>query len=151
MQQIGATVMPNFTLTRGSQMIGDTLFIDGSPHHVCGHCGCIINSSDYERKLQSRGATKSKGKIVRDGKITYESKPYKITILLGWLQGEDKHTVVDGFPTVEHKWIPRLKQAFGCFACWNTQEHRKLQSSKLGDWAYDAKHCNAPKLGVTTP
>tara|TARA_R110000868_G_scaffold172011_1_gene407799 strand:- start:94 stop:504 length:411 start_codon:yes stop_codon:yes gene_type:complete len=114
--------MPVAPLTRGVQIIGDTMFIDGSPHKFCGHCGQVINSSDYERKIVSRGATKSKGKIVKDGKVSYEVKPYAISILIRWdLLGEEV-IMVDGFPTLKKHWKPKVIQKPGCFNCWNTQK-----------------------------
>lgn len=120
--------MSQFQLTRGIQQIGNTLFINGSPHHKCGVCGTVVSSDEYQRTLKSQR-----------GKVAHEVKPYKVTILKGWLEGETKHTVVDGYPTADTKWIPLVKQVESCFSCWNTQQNRKAQSMKLADWAFAAK------------
>lgn len=117
----------NFNLSSGTVQIGDTLFVNGAPHKVCGRCAQIIGSNDYERKLTSRGATKSKGKIIRDGKVSYESKPYMISILLGWIKLGEEIVYEGGFPTVKEHFRPKLIQKPACFNCWNLQQRR-------GEW-----------------
>jgi hypothetical protein len=115
---------PEFKLTTGTEKIGDTLFVNGVPHKICGKCAIPVGSEAYERKLVSRGATKSKGKIVRDGKVTYESKEYKISILLRWAKLGEEIIWKDGFPTLKENWIPKLISRPACFDCWNEQQKR---------------------------
>ncbi len=115
---------PEFTLTMGTEKVGETLFVNGVPHKVCGRCGAVIGSEAYERKLVSRGATKSKGKIVRDGKVTYEAKEYKISILLRWTKLGEEIVWEKGFPVEKQKWVPKLISRSACFDCWNIQQQR---------------------------
>lgn len=130
--------MADIQLSMGTMLIGETLFINGSPHKICGHCGKIIGSDEYQRKSLSSGAVKSKGKIVKDGKVTFELKPYMISILMGWIDLGEEITCVDGYPTVKVNRRPKIMQKAGCFECWNTQQRN-------GGW-YDVKSCQNPKL-----
>lgn len=125
-------------LSRGTILIGETLFIDGSPHKICGHCGKVIGSSEYERKFKSSGATKSKGKIVKDGKVGFEIRPYMISILAGWIELGEEVVYVNGFPTVKVNRRPRIIQKASCFDCWNVQQ-------RDGGW-YDVKDCQKVKF-----
>ncbi len=118
------TAIPDFQLSTGVVKIGDTLFVNGSPCKACGRCGQILSSDDTERKMVSRGATKSKGKIVKDGKVTYESKQYMISILLGWIKLGEEIVYVGGFPTVKEHFRPKLISKPGCFNCWNIQQQQ---------------------------
>lgn len=129
----------NVVLTRGTVLIGETLFINGSPHKICGHCGKIIGSDEYERKFKSSGAVKSKGKIVKDGKVSYEVRPYMISILVGWIDLGEEFVYIGGFPTVKVNRRPKIMQKAGCFKCWNRQQRDR-------GW-YDAKSCQEIKLG----
>jgi hypothetical protein len=123
-------VEPEFKLTQDTEKIGDTLFVNGVPHRMCGRCGKAIGSEANERIMRSTGATKSKGKIVKDGKVTYEVKEYRIQICSGWIKLGEEIIYVNGFPTVKEKFAPKLTQKPGCFDCWDLQQRR-------GDWFKD--------------
>ena len=112
--------------TRGRFVAGDTLFIDGTPHKMCGHCGCLVNSQDGVR-------TKHGG---RD-KVTVEVKPYKVTVCLGWIDGEDEIVIENGFPTIKHNRRPMLKQVLACFECWNLQKRRAASTGTAGWFTKD--------------
>jgi len=130
-------IKPDFQLTQGTEKIGDTLFVNGVPHKMCGRCAAVIGSGDYERKLVSRGATKSKGKIVKDGKVSYESKAYMISILLGWIKLGEEIIYVGGFPTIKENFRPKLVTRPACFNCWNLQQRQ-------GGW-FKAADCEGLK------
>jgi hypothetical protein len=99
--------------SRGTVKIGDTLFVDGSPHVECGFCGVAIKLHDSR-------------------KITIGYWPPKEEILT--------INPVTNVATIEAvKKPPVLKKAHGCADCFNRQDTeqrienlRKLQPTKDG-------------------
>lgn len=123
---------PDFVLDTRSEMIGDTLFINGVPHKVCGKCGVPVGSSEGIR-------TNISGRKV-------EIRPYKITVMVGWKDEGDEIVYEDGFPTIKRHKRPIIMQRLGCFDCWNTQQMRK-NGAHDKEWMYDIRECVNPEKG----
>lgn len=116
--------------THSSEIIGDTLFINGVPHKFCGKCGIPIKEYDGDRVHKSGRA--------------WEIKQYKITILGGWVDDGEEIVYENGFPTIKRHKRPIIMQRLGCFECWNKQQQKKLRS-KDKEWMYDIRECFKPK------
>lgn len=91
-----------------SVKIGNTLFVDGSPHVECGCCKQPIKL--HEGQVSIRG--------VRDGKVK-EFKDYSVPMLIGWMELTPEIIYEDGFPTLKRNIRPALKTVKACFECWN--------------------------------
>jgi hypothetical protein len=91
-------------------MIGDTLFIDGTPYTVCGRCELPIKSSDGNHEIR-----------IRNGRKVREIKSYKI--LMGKIRKIEEITTDDqGHPVIREKWELKLFSKPGCFDCWTIQD-----------------------------
>lgn len=128
MEVTNLPVNKTYSLTRGTVKIGNTLFVDGSPHHECNICGSIYKAADAPVSVYGR----------RDGKVA-ERKPYKATVLYGWTAPEPDIRVVNGYPENVAKSAPIVKQVECCFACWNRQQDAKARYSRLAEWCYKPK------------
>jgi hypothetical protein len=119
-------IKPDFQLSTVNEVIGDTLFINGVPHKFCGKCGAPIHAADGIR-------TNVSGRKV-------EFKPYKISIMAGWIDEGEEIIYRNGFPEIKRHKRPIIIQRLGCFDCWNLQQKRKLNSSDK-EWMYDIREC----------
>ena len=83
---------------RSTVVIGDTIFVDGSPHNVCTVCGMPVRQYDMK----------------------------KVTILRYWhredVLGNVKLENGNLVQQVETKYRPILYSAPSCFDCWNSQD-----------------------------
>lgn len=133
-----------FPLTKGTQKIGDTLFVDGVPFIECAHCGMLIKKYAYGEVKASRG------------KSHRELKEYKISILIRWKELEEddfsrdekgRLITVQGnlIPVIRLKRIPVLIQRAGCFDCWNVQYQQKQQINP-GIVAFNVKDCRGQEF-----
>lgn len=107
------TVSQVINRSKGSVMIGDTLFIDGSPYKACGNC---------EKPIKQYGDN-AHIKVV-NGRKSREAQGYKIT--MGLYHDVEEYSInPDGLLVVEVKRRARLWQVPGCFDCWNFQDQAK--------------------------
>lgn len=120
-------VNKTYSLTRGTVKIGNTLFVNGSPHLECNICKAVYKMADSPVTVYGR----------RDGKAV-EQKPYKATVLYGWTNPEPDIRIVNGYPENVAKSAPIVRQVECCFACWNKQQAAKAWSARLADWTYAA-------------
>lgn len=110
---------------KGTEQIGDTLFVDGTPYISCGVCHIPIRKVD---------AFSGRQHVVAAHDVRYkELKPYMVTV--GYWIPEDSTEFsheLQMFISIR-KWKPILRQVNSCFPCWDKQEQEKaLAVSRLG-------------------
>ncbi len=111
---------------RGTQKIGNTIFIDGSPHVECAHCGIPVKLHDSRK------------------------------IVIGYWQKKEESLVIDpitneGRIEIQHK-PPVLKSTHGCAACSNRQlqeQQNQKGSRKPIIVFYNLNDCIGNKNGLT--
>lgn len=94
---------------KGTELIGDTLFVDGVPHTQCARCGIIRPKFDG---VLTR---------TRDGRVV---KEYKITFGK-WKHEQDFTTDDSGYPIVITTSKLILWSKPGCQSCWQILEDRR--------------------------
>lgn len=124
--------------SKGMVKIGDTLFIDGSPHKVCGNCDKILVDKDINYQIKDTPTGRQikigrKGNVTKsEHKSTGDIRYYKISI--GNKRPYDQYDIAHQDPnphrivTVETKYHHNLRQVDGCFDCWNLQQQEKIQN-----------------------
>ncbi len=111
---------------RGVERIGDTLFIDGSPHVECQHCGIPIKLHDSRK------------------------------IVIGYWPPKEQAIVVDASTNIAAVEVvhrpPILKSVHGCADCaneQNMQQQAQRGSSKPLIVFYHMKECVGARNGLT--
>ncbi len=103
---------------RGVERIGDTLFVDGSPHVECARCGIPIKLHD-SRKIMVGRWPKSEDKVVIDSdtnEMHIESQRAQPKPYAG----------IKPKPNNGNR-LPIIKSVAGCFDCWNLQQTEMLR------------------------
>ncbi len=98
---------------KGWKVIGDTVFIDGSPHIYCAICGILEKKFNGAVHVAVSGGRKQK-QIVS----------YKVMVGK-WIFTQDTIWDKDGFPSIQSKCMPSIHQEPACFKCWEVQQQRK--------------------------
>lgn len=107
---------------KGTEQIGDTLFVDGSPYIGCGICKLPIRQVDVFNG--------TKHVKVANGVKRVEFKPYMV--LVGhWLRLPDEVVMIKGVLTAVKQSKPMLHSVQACFSCWNNQQDEKARSNRL--------------------
>jgi predicted nucleic acid-binding Zn ribbon protein len=105
---------------KGVEMIGDTLFVDGSPHKVCLRCGAPVKQFEGECHTQTKG-------VANQQKKQRAIEPYKIVfMLIKWVEEYilDANGNASEIVRKERKII---RSGSACFDCWNVFQLMKLR------------------------
>ena len=101
-------------------MIGDTLFIDGSPYKVCLRCGAPVKQFEGECRTATKGVANPQHK-------QRSIEPYKIVfMLIKWV--EEYILDSNGNATeIVRKERKIIRSGSACFDCWNVFQQLKLR------------------------
>jgi hypothetical protein len=100
--------------TKGTQKIGDTLFVDGSPYTECGRCGVVIPLTEGWRERR-----------VRYGQLRWINRIFKIVMLVRWEHDIEHKLGPHGEEELVNKCRPIVKSVPGCKSCYEAQEQQR--------------------------
>lgn len=127
----------DFTHREGTEVIGDTTFVNGSPRSTCGNCGAMISLIDHGYTVATPGKIiKGIGRGKQEHPI--ERRLHTHMIIIGTKRPDDEYLLAPdpsfGHKTlsVKTKWHHQVSQVPACESCWSEQQ-RQIAAKRQSD------------------